>query len=190
MKKTRLSFGCDSNCVYVKDYEPDSRYCFKAGHLPFYCVNQHAPIVSSFSISEGEEELIQTNSFQNETGILELKVPPHKDYTESVFLLHQDSNTVMLKTNNTCQLSDLHEDISVSEMAANYEANEKRRIADSDKVTSFMLKSREARYGSLKRKELIPDVQYRCKDTSLVKTMMFWSMKQNLRSTTEEKLSF
>ena len=76
----------------------------------------------------------------------------------------------MVKTNKTCQLSDLPEDLNVSEMAENYEGNDKRRVVESDKVSSFILKIREARYGSLKRKELIPDVQYLCKHTSLVKT--------------------
>ena len=76
----------------------------------------------------------------------------------------------MVKTNNTCQLSDLPEDINVSEMAGNYEANDKRRVGESNKVSSFTLKSRKSRYGSRKRKTLIPDVQYLCKDTSLVKT--------------------
>ena len=33
-----------------------------------------------------------------------------------------------------------------------------------------MLKARESRFGSRKRAELVPDVQYLCKDVPLVKT--------------------
>ena len=66
-----------------------------------------APVQTTFTISEGNETIVQENSFQNNTGILgniiyfvslgqnshisELIVPPHKNYTETVFMLHQES---------------------------------------------------------------------------------------------------
>lgn len=59
------------------------------------------------TISEGNETIIQEATFSNNTGILgkikirvdciviflflEIKVPSHKNYTDSVFLLHQES---------------------------------------------------------------------------------------------------
>ena len=57
-------------------------------------------------ISEGLEIIVQENTYSNSTGILgntntsddnveifssEIKVPAHKNYTDSIFLLHQDS---------------------------------------------------------------------------------------------------
>jgi len=38
------AYHCESTCVYEKDSEAGSRYCFKTGREPFYCVNEHAPV--------------------------------------------------------------------------------------------------------------------------------------------------
>ena len=76
----------------------------------------------------------------------------------------------MLKTGDTCQLTDLPEYLNVSAMAGGYETHDKARVEESDKVTTFVLKARESRFGSRKRAELVPDAQYLCKDAPLVKT--------------------
>ena len=76
----------------------------------------------------------------------------------------------MLKTGGTCQLTDLPEYLNVANLAQGYESNDGKRVKKSEEITSFMLKVREARFGSRRRAELIPDAQYLCKDAPLVKT--------------------
>lgn len=63
-------------------------------------------VSSVLPISEGLEIIVQENTYSNSTGILgnytqcklliimlssEIKVPAHKNYTDSIYLLHQDS---------------------------------------------------------------------------------------------------
>ena len=76
----------------------------------------------------------------------------------------------MLKTGDTCQLADLPGYINVSTMAGKYDKIDNQRAEESEKVTTFLLKARESRFGSRKRADLVPDVRYLCKDAPLVKT--------------------
>jgi len=164
------AYMCKSNCVYREDSDPDSVYCFKSGELPVSCINQEAPVMTQVPIDEGGETLVQENQFHEATGVLTVKVPPHKNYTETVFLLHQASNTSMMKSGGICHITDLPDHINVSKLAQGYENNDKRTVRQSDTVTTFLLKARLARYGSKQRAELHQDADYLCKDVPLVKT--------------------
>jgi len=173
-EKDTSEYMCKSDCVYKKVSEPGSRYCFKAGgSSAASCIHKHAPIKTSLTISEGDETIVQKNSFHNDSGILTMTVPAHKDYTESVSMLHQDSKTSMLKTGNTCQLTDLPDNRNVSVIAAGFEAHNKARIKEPDKVTTFKIQIRESRLGSGKRAELVSDHQHLCQDVPMVKTNDF-----------------
>ena len=39
------ALGCNANCIYAQDSDPESRYCFMAGALPVSCVNQEGKII-------------------------------------------------------------------------------------------------------------------------------------------------
>lgn len=166
---------CNSNCVYEKKTAPSSRYCFKAGNDPFHCRAEQEPIRSMLPIIEGNETIVQEIVFQKETGVLVLKVPPHKDYTESVFVFEEKSETSLLKSGDVCQLADLPDDFNVSASAEGYEPKGRMNQGDneSEKVTSFILKSRESILGSRRRAELVADVQDLCDNVPLVKTKDF-----------------
>eukprot|EP00092_Neocalanus_flemingeri_P056484 GFUD01066981.1.p1 GENE.GFUD01066981.1~~GFUD01066981.1.p1 ORF type:complete len:895 (+),score=149.92 GFUD01066981.1:13-2697(+) len=163
---------CNSNCVYEKKTAPSSRYCFKAGNDPFHCRAEQEPTRSILPIIEGNESFVQDIIFQKETGVLVLKVPPHKDYTESVYVFEEKSGTSLLKTGDVCQLADLPTHFNVSASAERFESQARMNQGDneSEKVTSFVLKTRDSRLGSRRRAELVPDVQDLCDDVPLVKT--------------------
>ena len=76
----------------------------------------------------------------------------------------------MLKTGGMCHIADLPDYINVSKLAQGYENNNKRTVRESDKVTTYLLKARLARYGAKQRAELHQDADYLCKDAPLVKT--------------------
>eukprot|EP00092_Neocalanus_flemingeri_P032991 GFUD01035877.1.p1 GENE.GFUD01035877.1~~GFUD01035877.1.p1 ORF type:complete len:623 (-),score=91.11 GFUD01035877.1:252-2120(-) len=166
---------CNSNCVYEKKTAPSSRYCFKAGNDPFHCRAEQEPTRSILPIIEGNESFVQDIIFQKETGVLVLKVPPHKDYTESVYVFEEKSGTSLVKTGDVCQLADLPTHFNVSASAERFESQARMNQGDneSEKVTSFVLKSRDSRLGSRRRAELVPDVQDLCDDVPLVKTKDF-----------------
>ena len=39
------ALGCNANCIYAQDSDPESRFCFIAGVLPVSCVNQEGKII-------------------------------------------------------------------------------------------------------------------------------------------------
>eukprot|EP00092_Neocalanus_flemingeri_P012987 GFUD01013997.1.p1 GENE.GFUD01013997.1~~GFUD01013997.1.p1 ORF type:complete len:1217 (+),score=231.72 GFUD01013997.1:486-3653(+) len=141
------------------------------------------PTLSTFTVEEGNETIVQLNNYQKSTGILVMKVPAHKDYSESEFMVQQESNTLMLKTGGLCQLADLPEYMNVSDMADNFENRQVDESATERKI-KYVLKEREARYGSQKREELLPEARDLCKTMQLVKTNDF-----EVNETAYEKLA-
>merc|ERR1712025_305336 len=51
------AFGCNANCAYAEESDPESIYCLLPGKLPVSCVNQEAPDRTEVSIEEEGKEL-------------------------------------------------------------------------------------------------------------------------------------
>jgi len=103
--------------------------------------------------------------------LLVVKVPPHNNYTETVFFLHQDSDTSMMKTEGSCHITEIPEYVNVSSLAEGYKTHDRMRVTKSNTETSYLIKNRQARYGAQKRAaELHPEAEYLCKDSPVVKT--------------------
>ena len=86
-----------------------------------------------------------------------------------VFFLQK---TTMLKTNNTCQVSDLPGYINVSAMAQQLEGLERENntVTEAKSVTTYVLKARKSRYGMKRRKELLPEIQDHCQNEPVIRT--------------------
>ena len=77
----------------------------------------------------------------------------------------------MLKTGGMCAITDLPDHLNVASMAEGFKTHNKMRAEESNTDTSYLIKSREARYGAQKRAaELHPEAAHLCKDDSVVKT--------------------
>lgn len=167
------AFMCNDNCVYAEDSDSDARYCFRDGGLTFSCVYQQAPVMTAVKIEEGNESIVQENHFHEDTGILTVTVPEHKNYSKSTFFLHEESSTSLLKTGGLCHLTDLPDHINITAMAEGFKTHDRMRAGDSngEEQKSFLIKSKAARYGVQKRAEkLHPEAEYLCKDAPVVKT--------------------
>ena len=82
--------------------------------------------------------------------------------------IHDLQKTSMVKTNNTCQLTDLPGEIDVDDVAKAFETD-----AELNHTTQFFLKSRKSRLGFEERAKLLPEVQGLCGKTQLVRTQDF-----------------
>ena len=78
----------------------------------------------------------------------------------------------MLKTNNTCQITNLAQDMDVAKMAEELE-NVDQEVNESNTTTTYVLKSRMKRYGKQARQELLPEVQDHCRNEPIVETEDF-----------------
>ena len=74
----------------------------------------------------------------------------------------------MLKTDDTCQFTELPGYMNVSTMAAEFEFQDGNMT--NEKVTKLVLKAGISRFGSRRRAELLPEVQDLCKKVPLVET--------------------
>ena len=78
----------------------------------------------------------------------------------------------MLKTNNTCQITNLAQDMDVEKMAEELE-NFGQEANEINTTTTYVLKSRMKRYGKQVRQELLPEVQNHCQNEPIVETEDF-----------------
>jgi len=173
-EENTAEYNCDSNCVYSKDSEPESRYCFKkSGDIPSTCLNEKSPIKTQFIREEGNETVVQDNHYHGDTGIITMTVPPHKHYDESVFMLHQDSKVQVLKTGGVCQVSDMPDHYDVHEIHKNFEKQARRRnpiVREADIQKAYTLKKRMSPISAREISELHPDLAHLCKGHPILKT--------------------
>ena len=105
---------CISNCIYTRVGAPGSRFCFARGPEEVHCLDDGltppaiptttSPIISiPLIFGEGGQNLTQENNYDESTGILEVVVPTHGNYSESRYLVSKVG--VLLNTNSSCQLS-------------------------------------------------------------------------------------
>ena len=91
-EENTADYNCDSNCVYSKDSEPESRYCFKkSGNIPSTCLHEKSkihkdfnfycqhfcikgPIKTQFIREEGNETVVQDNHYYGDTGIISKRI--------------------------------------------------------------------------------------------------------------------
>ena len=106
--------SCISNCIYTRVGAPGSRFCFARGPEEVHCLDDGLtspaiptttiPIISiPLVFNEGGQNVTQDNNYDESTGILEVVVPPHGNYSESRYLVSKVG--VLLNTNSSCQLS-------------------------------------------------------------------------------------
>ena len=74
----------------------------------------------------------------------------------------------MLKTGGTCQLTKLPEYMNVATMVKEFDSNDGTK--SNEIKTKYVLKAAKSRFGSTRRKELLPEVQDLCKKVPLVQT--------------------
>jgi len=173
-EENTAEYNCDSNCVYSKDSEPESRYCFKkSGNIPSTCLHEKSPIKTQFIREEGNETVVQDNHYYGDTGIITMTVPPHKHYDESVLMLHQDSRLQMLKTGGVCQLSEMPDHFDVHEIHNEFEKQARKRnpvVREADTKKVHTLKMRMSPISARQISELHHDLAHLCKGHPILKT--------------------
>ena len=95
----------------------------------------------------------------------EIHVPPHSNYTESVYLVSEDE--VLLNTNLTCQLSEVKQDLSQDLLGLPLPWG----VPESP--TYHVLKARQTRVTQSKRKPLMSAHKAECVDQAITKTEDF-----------------
>ena len=95
----------------------------------------------------------------------EIHVPPHSNYTESVYLVSE--NEVLLNTNLTCQLSEVKQDLSQNILGLPLPWG----VPESP--TYHVLKARQTRVTQKGRKPLMSAHKAECVDQAITKTEDF-----------------
>jgi len=121
---------------------------------------------------------VQEQIFNEETGILEIKVPPHSNYTESVYLVSEDG--VLLNTNSSCQVSKAPQDLSqegVVGLPLPWEIPEKS--------TYYMAKARKTRVTKSKRQAMKSAQKAACDGQAIIETEDFGISEEDFQTMQE-----
>ena len=179
---------CLSSCIYTRVGAPGSRFCFARGSEEVHCLNKGGrpttpsipstttipPIRTQLVFVEDGKNLIQENAFHENTGVLEIMVPAHANYTETKFVIHDSG--VLMKTKGTCSISSIHKGYNVSSHHNSFTKEMARRLQRSDNRLDkepkyHILKIRQERIDYTERqKTLHPAHSSACDDAPIVKT--------------------
>ena len=108
---------------------------------------------------------LKSNLIQSISLSSEIHVPPHSNYTESVFLVSDDA--VLVNTNHSCQLSEVPQDLTQGVVGLPLPQNV------SDSGTYYVMKARKTRVTHKGRKALMSAHKTECKDQAITKTEDF-----------------
>ena len=95
----------------------------------------------------------------------EIHVPPHSNYTESVYLVSEGE--VLLNTNFSCQLSEAPQNLSQGVLGLPLP----REVPDSS--TYYVVKARKTRVTNSERQALMSAHKAECKDQAITRTQDF-----------------
>jgi len=120
---------------------------------------------------EAGQALVQEQIFSKETGTLEVRVPPHSNYTESVFLASEGE--ILLSTNGTCQLSETPQESGRTTAGTTKQEDVKGLPLPwgvPQSSTYYVAKARKTRVTSSKREALKSAQNAECANHAIVKT--------------------
>ena len=95
-------------------------------------------------------------------------MPPHKNYTESVYLVSEAG--VLLHTNLSCQLSEAPQNLSQGVLGLPLPSWQQISLEDS---TTYMAKARQTRVTARRREELLAAHRTECRERAITRTQDF-----------------